>query len=329
MTTVKDVVPVLGLSFLGATPYEAYFYSQATRQYYVYRGGTRLDAAGTLERFRDVLFGRYDFVNQEVAMPCVATFRRLDKHVHDDEDERDNVIVPRLKAEDFAGEVAPPLETIYNMRSGFRTLSLPSGLCYQGPNRCIINRFVYSGYMKDQIIENYGKWKRVSRERYHPFRDYGVEYGRVDENVASTLVGWTHNPFLLVTAPLGVSSETDCVFEWEITFAWTVEMDELYKAGQYAVVNIMGECFAPGGKAIPDRPAHVFLWRDLFTRTGNYGYYSFRYQSRCGAGNRERLHVWSDQYIAVSGLQVDVKQVTEKRTEILTQAVDVQDMEEV
>ena len=329
VTTLTDVVPTLGLEFLGATPYEAYLYSQATRKYYSYSGGPRLEAVDTLERFRDVLFGRYDFVNQEVALPCVATFDRLDKHVHDDDDERDNVIVPRMRNGAFAGEVSPPVGTIYNMRSGFRTISLPSGLCYQGPNRCIISRFVYSGYMGAQIVENYGKWKRVPRERYHPFRDYGVEYERVDEPVDSDVIGWTHNPFLLVTSPLGVNSETDCVFEWEITFAWPVEMDELYAQGQYATVNIMGECFAPGGKAIPDRPAHVFLWKDLFTRTGNYGYYSFRYQSRCGAGNRERLHIWSDQYIAISGLQADVKPVTEKRTEVLTQQADVMEMEEI
>ena len=329
VTTVEEEVPTLGLSFLGATPYEAYLYSNATRQYYTYAGGGSLNGRDTLERFRNVESGVYDFVQQEVAVPCVATFERLDKHVHDDWDERDNRMVPRLKDGHFIGEVWPPTEPIYNNRSGFRLISLPSGLCYQGPNRCVINRFVYSWYMKEQILENYGKWKKVPRERYHPFRTYEAEYERVDENVASTIIGWTHNPFLLVTSPLGVNSETDCVFEWEITFAWPVEMDELYSDRQYACVNVMGECFTPGGKVIPDRPSHVFLWRDLFTRTGNYGYYSYRYQSRCGAGNRERLHIWSDQYIAVSGLQVEVKPMTEKRTEILTQQVDVQDMEEI
>lgn len=329
VTVVENLVPTLGLTYLGSTPYEAYLYSQATRQYYTYAGGTSLTAVDTLERFRDVLYGRYDFVNQEVAIPCVATFVRLDKHVFDDEDERDNTIVPRLKEGSVIGEIAPPIETIYNMRSGFKTISLPSGLCYQGPNRCIINRFVYSDYMKDQIINNAGNWSRVPREKYHPFRDYGVEYERVDEDITSYISGWTHNPFLLVTSPLGVSSEVDCMFEWEITFAWPVEMDELYKEKQYACVNIMAETFTPGGKVIPDRPTHVFLYRGLFTRTGNYGYYSFRYQSRCGAGNRERLHIWSDQYIAVSGLRVEYKPVTEKRTEILTQQVDVQDMQEI
>lgn len=329
VTVVEERVPTLGLEFIGSTPYEAYLYSQATRQYYVYQGGTTLEVADMLERFRDVVHGRYDFVNQEVVMPCLATFVRLDKHVFDDEDETDNHIVPRLKGGTFIGEVAPPIETIYNTRSGFRTISLPSGVCYQGPNRCIINRFVYSDYMKEQIKNNYGKWARVPREKYHPFRDYGMEYERVDESLNSQVIGWTHNPFLLVTSPLGVSSEVDCMYEWEITFAWPVEMDELYDAKQYAVVNIWAECFTPGGKVIPDRPTHVYLYKELFTRTGNYGYYSFRYQSRCGAGNRERLHIWSDQYIAVSGLQVEYKPVTEKRTEILTQQVDVQDMQEI
>lgn len=329
VTTVEELVPTLGLTYLGATPYEAYLYSAATRQYYTYAGGTRLDVVDMLERFRDIIYGRYDFVNQEVVLPCVATFVRLDKHVFDDDDERDNTIAIRLKGGTVVGEVWPPIGTIYNMRSGFKTISLPSGLCFQGPNRCIINRFVYSGYMREQIKENAGQWKRVPRERYHPFRAYESEYEKVDENVLVQIVGWTHNPFLLVTSPLGVNSETDCVFEWEITFAWPVEMDDLYEEKQYACVNVMAETFTPGGKVIPDRPAHVFLYRDLFTRTGNYGYYSFRYQSRCGAGNRERLHIWSDQYIAVSGLQVEYKPITEKRTEILTQQVDVMDMEEI
>ena len=77
------------------------------------------------------------------------------------------------------------------------------------------------------------------------------------------------------------------------------------------------------------RPVHVFLTKELFTRTGNYGFYSFRYQSKCGVGNRERLHIWSDQYIAVSALQCEYKTVTEKRTEILTQQLDVERLHEI
>lgn len=331
VSIVQDVVPCLGLEYIGATPYEAYLYSPATRQYYQFTGGSSLQLVDMIERFRNVVNGRYDFVNQEVLMPCFATFVRLDRQVQDDENEVDNVIIPRLKGGRFIGEVQPPAETIFNTRSWFRTLSMPMGTVYQGPNRCVVNRFVLSDYMVKQIKDNYGLWRRVPREEYHPFRTYKAQYERVDQDIGTEVevTGWTHNLFLLVTAPLGVGEETDCLFEWEVTFCWPVEMDKLYDQGKYATVNIWGECMTPGGKVIPERPVHVYLTKELFTRTGNYGYYSFRYQSKCGAGNRERLHIWSDQYICVSGLQVEYKTVTSKRTEILTQQVDIQDMSEI
>ena len=331
ITVVKDLVPCLGLTFLGSTQSEAYLYSQATRQYYSFTGGTALNSVDTAERFRNIKNGYYDFINQEVLMPCLATFDRMDVNVHDDENETDNVIIPRLKQNQFNGEVQPPLETIYNTRSWFKTLSLPCGLVYQGPNRCIVTRFILQDYMVKQIKDNYGKWKRISRENYHPFREYKKNYEWVDEQIGEEVEvkGWTHNPFLLVTAPLGVNEQTDCMFEWEITFCWPVEMDKLYDSNNYAVVNIQAQTMTPGGKVIAQRPVHVFLTKELFTRTGNYGYYSFRYQSNNGAGNRERLHIWSDQYICISSLQCEYKTITAKRTEILTQQADVQFMDEI
>lgn len=331
VTIVENLVPCLGLTFIGSTPYEAYLYSQATRQYYIFTGGSSLQMVDMIERFYDVINGRYDFVNQEVLLPCTATFLRLDKKVKDDEDITDNVIIPRLKDRQFIGEVYPPIETIYNTSSWFRTLSLPCGITYQGPNRCIINRFVVQKYMTNQIKDNYGLWKRVPREEYHPFRVYKDKYEQVDKYIGDKVKvkGWTHNPFLLVTSPLGIAEEVDCNFEWEITFCWPVEMEELYGNNNYATVNIQAETITPGGKVIADRPVHVFLVKELFTRTDNFGYYSFRYQSKCGAGNRERLHIWSDQYICVSSLQLEYKQISEKRTEILTQQVDIKDMKEI
>ena len=84
----------------------------------------------------------------------------------------------------------------------------------------------------------------------------------------------------------------------------------------------------PGGKKV-SRPTHVFLTKDLFTRTENVGYYSFRYQSNNGAGNRERLHIWSDGYIAVSSIQLEYKIITEKRTEKLVTQEDIKDKKEM
>lgn len=331
VTKVQDGVPCLGLTFVGADPFEAILYSPATRNYYKFTGGTSLQAVDTLERFRDVVYGVYDFINQEVIIPCLATFVRLDKKVLDDADETDNVIVPRLKDSKFIGEVPPPTRTICNMHSGFKTLSLPCGITYQGPNRCIINRFVVQDYMLEQIKSNYGLWKRVPREEYHPFRVYPAKYEFVDEAIGDTVKvkGWTHNPFLLVTSPLGTSESSDCLFEWEVTFHWSMDMTKLYNQKQYAVVNVLAETMSQGGKVVPDRPAHVFLTKELFTTTGNFGYYTYRYQSKCGTGNRERLHIWSDQYICISSLSVSVKPLTQKRTEQLTQQIDVQLLTEV
>jgi len=331
VTVTEDVVPCLGLTYIGATPQTAFLYNKGTGQYYTYTGSASLQRMDMLERFRNVVNGRYDFINQEVLMPCLSTFNRLDKSVKDDGDETDNVIVPRLSSDNFAGEVWPPLDTIFNTRSWFRTLSLPCGVTYQGPNRCIVNRFTLQDYMVAQIKSNYGKWKRVPKEEYHPFRTYKAKYEYVDEQIGDNVQvkGWTHNPFLLVTSPLGVDEHTDCLFEWEIVFCWPVEMDKLYGINNFATVNIMAETMTPGGKVVAERPTHVYLTKELFTRTGNYGYYSFRYQSKCGSGNRERLHIWSDQFICVSSLKLEYKTLTSKRTEILTQQVDIQALKEI
>lgn len=326
---VRYLVPALGLTYLGATPFMAYFYNQATRQYYIYQGGNTLQVMDMLERFRDIKSGTYDFINQEVVMPCLATMTRLDSKVKDDADETDNIVIPVFRHNKVGGELTPPITTIFNTESWYRTVSTPAGLVFQGPNRCIINRFIWSQYMLKDIKANKGKWKKVPREEYHPFRTYSQHYETMPRRIASDAVkGWTHNPFLLVTAPLGVNEETDCKFEWEITFAWTTEMEQLYEHDEYVTVNVMAETMTPGGKVF-SRPTHIFLHKELFTRTNNFGYYSFRYQGNNGMGNRERLHIWSDGYIAISSLQLDYKVMSSKRSEVLVTQEDIKGMKEM
>ena len=326
---VQYLVPALGLTYLGSTPFMAYFYNQATRQFYIYQGGNTLQAIDMLERFRDIKGGYYDFITQEVVMPCLATFSRLDKQVKDDDTETDNYIIPVFKHNKVSGEVTPPITTIF--KDKFRTMSIPAGLVFQGPNRCIINRFVWSEYMLEGIRNNKGRWNKVPREEYHPFRQYYETYKNVNERLndtTSVVKGWTHNPFLLVTSPIGINEQTDCKFEWEITFAWTIEMEKIFEADEYVTVNVMAETMCPGGKMF-SRPTHIFLHKELFTRTDNYGYYSFRYQSNNGAGNRERLHIWSDGYIAISSLQLEYKIVSDKRNEILVTQEDIKGLKEM
>lgn len=323
---ITEVVPVLGLTFIGSSLTEAYFYSKATRFFYVFTGNT-LVKADMLERFRDVKTGAWDFINHDVVMPCLMSYSRLDDTVSDSDTETDNIIVPIMGQDKVSGELPPPLTTIFNDRSWYKVISLPAGLIYQGPNRVIINRNVFAEYMLESMRDNLGKWKKLDREKYTTVRKYDELYDRINKNVAG-VNGWTYNPFILVTSPLGVDENTDCLFEWEITFCWPIEMDLLYDVNNYAVVNIMSETMTPGGKVCA-RPTHVYLTKELFTRSGNYGYYSFRYQSKNGAGNRERLHIWSDQFIAISGIALEYKVVTSRRTEILTQQLDIKNLQEL
>ena len=324
--TITDIIPTLGLTFIGSTPAEAFLYSQSTRCYYSFSGEglTKLDM---MERFRNIQRGFWDFVNQEVVMPCLMTYKRLNAEVEDKDTETDNVIVPVLSKGTVSGELPPPITTIFNDRSWYKCVSLPGGFAYQGPNRVIINRAVFVEYMEQSIKDNYNKWSKMDREKYVTHRVYPEVYDNILKDVRG-VDGWTYNPFVFVTSPLGNSENTDCIFEWEITFCWPVEMDLLYGVDNYACVNIMSETMTPGGKVFA-RPTHVFLTKELFTRTGNYGYYSYKYTGKNGAGNRERLHIWSDQYIAVSSIYCEAKQVTQKRTDQLTQQVDVQKLKEL
>lgn len=323
---ITDIIPSLGLKFIGSTPAEAFFYSKATRCYYTFSGSS-LTKINMMERFRDVQKGYWDFVNQEVVMPCLMTFKRLNEEVEDKDTETDNIIVPVLSKGEVSGELPPPITTIFNDRSWYKCVSLPCGFAYQGPNRVIINRAVFCEYMERSVKDNYNKWKKLSRDKYVTKREYIDCYDNIMKDVQG-VNGWTYNPFVLVTSALGQSEDTDCMFEWNITFCWPVEMDLLYGVDNYACVNICAETMTPGGKR-KSEVTHVFLTKELFTRNGSYGYYSFRFQSKNGVGNRERLHVWSDQYIAISSIDCESKAVTQRRTEQLTQQIDIQKLKEL
>ena len=323
---ITDLIPSLGLKFIGSTPSEAFFYSKATRCYYTFSGSS-LTKVDMMERFRDIQKGYWDFVNQEVVMPCLMTFKRLNEEVEDTDTETDNIIVPVLSKSEVSGELPPPITTIFNDRSWYKCVSLPCGFAYQGPNRVIINRAVFCEYMERSVKDNYNKWKKMSRNKYITHREYPEVYDNIMKDVKG-VEGWTYNPFVLVTSALGQSEDTDCMFEWNITFCWPVEMDLLYGVDNYACVNICAETMTPGGKR-KSEVTHVFLTKELFTRNGSYGYYSFRFQSKNGIGNRERLHIWSDQYIAISSIDCESKVVTQRRAEQLTQQIDVQKLKEL
>lgn len=340
-TVVQDIVATMGLKYIGATPFQAFFYSPATRAYYSFTSSGVLKKEDIWNRFRNITSGRWDFVNQEVVFSCLANMTRLDTDIQEDDDETDNIMICRMGNRGIIGEVTPPNRTIFNNESWFKLLSMPGGLCYQGPKRFIVNRFVLLDHMIDNINSNAGSWKRLNRETFHPFRKYKdvngdyAQFEAIDDNhdsgpndIAYAVKGWTHNPFVFVTSPLGISEVTDCRYEWELTFTWTEEMDKLYKGKKYMCINIAAQTMCPGGK-LTSRPTHLYLTKEMFTRSNNSGYYSFRYQSNNGAGNREQLFIWSDSYIAMCGLTVEIAAVTDSRNTQLTQQIDIQDYEEM
>ncbi len=317
LLTAKSVTPSAGLILLGPSTQEAFLYSPATRHYYSFGGGQEINKKDVLSRFVMADTGRWDFVNQEVVFRC-----RIDDNILKD-DTHGNIIC-RIDGE-IAGELYPPPPTIYSERSGFKILSMNCGLVYQGPKRCVVNRFIIQELMYDQIKANKGLWKKLDRYDWDKARDYGWEY--IDYNTyapPSAVFGWTHNPYRLATAMFAVDDETDCKFEWELVFCWTEQMERIWEQNEYITVNIAGETVGQGGRLLSD-PTHLFLYKELFKT----GYYSTRYHSGNGIGSRERLLVWGDGLQALQHFSVYCKELTKKRTQpLVTSQVDILELTE-
>lgn len=308
IVAVQDIVASQGLEFIGATTTEAYFYSQSTRMYYAFSGGNSVQKRDVLHRFKEVIEGKWDFVTQEVIVKVLDTF--------------DTFHVIRLDNK-FTGQVYKPNLTVANRETKFKLLSMAGGITYQGPKRFAVTRFIINDYMIPNILENKGKWVKLSRDDYYIERDYGWVYEDFSTIAPIDAVsGWTHNPFRLTTAMLGLSEETDCKFEWSITFAWTPVIERLFGLKEYVTVNVRAETVTEGGVKLSD-VTHIFLFRECFTRVDDGGYYTFQFQSNNGIGNRERLFIWCDGIISVESLQLSVKQMTTRRTQPLNTQVDL------
>jgi hypothetical protein len=323
IVAVQDKVPSAGLTFIGATTAEAFFYSPATRMYYSFSGSGAIDKQDVFNRFKDIRNGRWDFINQEVIFKMLLD----DKILHDDVD---GYFVARLDKGKVLGEVYPPNETIYNQRSDFKILSMAGGLVYQGPKRCTVNRWILTDDMYTMIKDNKRKWKKLDREQWPVKRTYtaqGIPWNYEDWNTVApdnSIIGWTHNPWRAATAMLGVSEETDCLYEWELTFAWTEQVNNVFEQNEYVSFNLAGETIGQGGTLL-SKPTHLFLYKELFRN----GYYTTRYSSKNGAGNRERLYMWGDGIVALESLALYAKEITQRRTQPLaTSQVDVQELVE-
>jgi hypothetical protein len=314
INNVQDVVASAGLTFIGATTKEAFFYSEATRMYYKFDGGRELTKQDILNRFATVTTGRWDFVNQEVMFKALFTGNLID----------DKMTILRLDST-IHGEVYPPPPTVYNERSDFRLHSTAGGTVNQGPLRFTVSRFIILDNMFEDIRNNKGKWNKLDREYFNIERYFGWDYKDIEtypDPDKPIVKGWTHNPFRLATAMLGIDESTDCKFEWVMTFAWTDQMDQLFAQNEFVCVNLAAETVTEGGTVLSD-VTHVYLFKECFTRSGNAGYYTFKFQSNNGIGNRERLYMWSDGIIAIEELKLNCKNITTSRTQPLHTQVDL------
>lgn len=313
IVAVKDIVATEGLRFVGATTEVAYFYSPATRMYYSFTGSRSINKNDIIYRFKDLREGKWDFVNQEVLLKVLLA------------DDTGKVLIVRLDNL-MKGELYPPEPTLYDKESDFKTLSMPAGFAYQGPKRFSVHRFVITENMFNDVIANKKKWERLDRDKFYSERDYGWEYEDLSTEPTNNAVkGWTHNPFKLATAMLGINEETDCKFEWSITFAWTFALEKLYEQNEYVTVCLQGETVTEGGTILGE-VTHVPLYKECFTRAGDAGYFTFQFQSGNGIGNRERLYLWCDGIIAVESIQLDCKEMTVRRTQPLYTQIDTQDL---
>jgi hypothetical protein len=192
-----------------------------------------------------------------------------------------------------------------------------AGYVMQGRKRSQVVFMTYDDNMHTLgLKENRGHWQRMKGDDIRDFfvpRTYPV--ADIDKPT-----GYYWEPFRLATAFLGVNDNTDCQFEWIITFAFTEWMYSIV-GDKYVTVNVACETACPNGHK-KSEVTHVRLRNDMFQRSDErIGYYTFRFNGRNGAGNSERLFIWCDGIMALRKLEQVVRPVTTSRTSpLLTQA---------
>jgi hypothetical protein len=354
---LQDVVATLGLRYVGSTPQQAWFYTNITNGFYVFTmsnpttGATSMESMGNAFRFKDVESGTWDFVSQEVAFKTL-----LDRDINERHDYYKDIV--RVK-EGFLGMVAPPnINTVWPKDGYFDLDSTAQGVAMRGRHRSQVNMFVWHDYMfreqitsenvmygipgydrfndrvNDGIHINHGLWDKLKGDKlidFYGHRNYDWErYDRI--------YGYFIEEFKLCTSFIGLANNTDCMFEWEIVFALTPMMRRMLK-DKYTTVYIAAETQSPGG-GIYSPVTRLYMAEDLFGRTRidgalatsetNTSYYTFRFNSRNGAGSMEKLYIWSDGPVAIkSPIDVLIAPITEQRTQPLVTRVDISELKEL
>ncbi len=322
-TTVSKVCATLGLTYAGSSTDTAYLFSPTLREFYTFGGNSTVSKFMTANRIIDVTPGIYDFISQDV----------LFRTTLDVVDTRDKII--RLQ-KDFAGNVETPNVTIALDDEDWMMYPTSAGVVLAGRQRFQVNRFMLQEYMIPSIIANKAQklWTPIqgnTLEDYYGMRNYLWEYnpdsqlwGRSMQG--NSIKGFYHEVRKLQTSYLGLNDETDCVYEWEITFALNDLLDRII-GDRYVQVNVAEETLCLGGVK-QSEVTHIYLTKDLFTRVGKEGIYTFRFTSQNGMGHGSKLFIWSDGMFLLKSLKARLKVMSTKRQYPLQVRQDISGLEQ-
>jgi hypothetical protein len=305
MVALRDVAIKLGQKVIGADTRSILLFSPITGQFFKFGGSETLDKAQTVNRLEDVSQAVYEFLRQELIADAKM---RLPF--------RPNALI---RFDQLRPKGMIPIPQHIERKDAYGSLA---GYVWQGADRVQVPFSIYRPEMETlNLLDMRGKWKKVPGDDIRDFfkeREYGpVLFPN----------GYYWEPFRLATAFLGIDDNTDCQFEWVITFAFTEWMYRIV-GDKYVTVNLASETSCPNGHK-KSEVTHVRLRNDMFQRSDErIGYYTFRFNGRNGAGNSERLFIWSDGVMALRSLELITRTVTTQRTSPLYTQADFVGIEE-
>ncbi|GMO30728.1 MAG: hypothetical protein Pg6A_20140 [Termitinemataceae bacterium] len=310
------IVATQGLVYVGSSPEEAWFFAPITREFFVFSGGATVNKLFIASMATDVRDTQWDFVTQEL----IAKIRFNGEY----ELLR---IVSGVKG--FSGMIPPNASTIATNPDDIRIYSIDAGLVIRGRERCQVHRFLLQEYMIPDILANRSKGAWIAPpvsdiDDFHKERDYGWSYGQLPTR--PVIAGWFHEPFKIMTADLGTSNDSDCRFQWKLTFGIHDLLRKLWE-NRKVTVCVAAETMTEGG-IVKSEVTHIYLSQELFSRWGKDGYYTFVFQSNNGIGTAERLYIWSDGLFWLKEYEQQSVVVTQERTHKLVTQGDVASLEE-
>jgi hypothetical protein len=303
---LTNVSVITGYKILGADTKSILMFNTSSGQLAMFKGAEILEKAQKVRRIKDFDDAIYEFIQQELIASGTMALPLQEKAL---------VRFDELKP---VGMVPNPRQALHIID----TYSGPVGYVMQGDRRATAHFPLFHDNMHTiGINHNRGKWTRIKGDNIRDFFSLRV----YDEMNPPTGYSWA--PWRLATAFHGLDDSVDCMFEYVLTFAFTDWMYSII-GDKYVTVNIAAEMATLGGH-MESEVTHLRLRADMFNRgNSRIGYYSFRFNARNGAGNRERLFIWSDDIISMRPIEVIVRPVSSARTSPLLTAPDFADTEE-